>query len=43
VGQRARSDGARDGRCSSDDELQGGATVRVRPTPTSRNGLGPPS
>lgn len=43
VGQRAESDGARDGRCSSDDEPQGGATVRVRTTPTSRNGLGPPS
>ena len=43
VGQRARSDGARDGRCSSDDEPQGGATVRVRTTPTSCNGLGPPS
>ena len=43
VGQRARSDGAPDGRCSSDDEPQGGATIRVRTTPTSRNGLGPPS
>ncbi len=43
VGQRARSDGAGDGRCSSDDEPQGGATVRVRTTPTSSNGLGPPS
>ncbi len=43
VGQRARSDGAGDGRCSSDDEPQGGATVRVRTTPTSCNGLGPTS
>lgn len=43
VGQRARSDGAGDGQCSSDDEPQGGATVRVRTTPTSSNGLGPPS
>lgn len=43
MGQRARSDGAGDGRCSSDDEPQGGATVRVRTTPTSSNGLGPPS
>lgn len=43
VGQRARSDGAGDGHCISDDEPQGGATVRVRTTPTSRNGLGPPS
>jgi hypothetical protein len=43
AGPRARSDGARDGRCSSDDEPQGGATVRVRPTPTSCYGLRPPS
>ena len=43
VGMRARSDGAGDGRCSSDDEPQGGATVRVRTTPASSNGLGPPS
>ena len=43
VGQRERSDGAGDGHCSSDDEPQGGATVRVRTTPTSCNGLGPPS